>query len=81
MTIVPRRGGNHILLGIYRGGTTLTSEYKLKQDTLYQSTTQLLNPKVLDQCDTALPKAREDTTLINLMKSRRSTEAKIFQMN
>ena len=62
--IVPKRGGNHVLFGVYQGGSALTNEYKLTKQNSYRSTTQLRNSKVLAQCETALHKARGDTSVL-----------------
>ena len=63
-SIVPKRGGNHVLFGVYQGGSALTNEYKLTKQNSYRSTTQLRNSKVLAQCETALHKARGDTSVL-----------------
>ena len=63
-SIVPKRGGNHVLFGVYQGGSALTNEYKLTKQNPHRSTAQLRNSKVLAQRETALHKARGDTTVL-----------------
>lgn len=63
-SIVPKRGGNHVLFGVYQGRSALTNEYKLTKKNSDKSTTQLKNSKVLAQCKTALHKARGDITVL-----------------
>ena len=63
-TLVPKRGGNHVLFGVYQGGSALTSEYKLTKKNSYRSTTQLRSSKVLAQCENSLHKSRESTTVL-----------------
>ena len=62
--IVPRRGGNHVLFGVYQVGSAITNEYKLTKQNSYRSTTQLRNSKVLVQYEIVLRKAREDTAVL-----------------
>ena len=64
-TIVPIRGGNHIIFGVYQGGIALVNDCKLEKDKSYRSTTRLRHSKILAQCETTLHKAREDTTVLN----------------
>ena len=63
-SIVPRRGGNHILFGVDKGESTLTNEYKLTKQNSYRSSTKLKNSKILAHCETPLHKARGDTIML-----------------
>ena len=64
ITIISRRGGKHILFGVYQGGKALTTEYTLKMTSFHRSTTQPRNSKFIVQCETALHKCRGDTTVL-----------------
>ena len=62
--LVPKRGREHVLFGVYQGGNALTAGYKLSKKSSYRSTTQFRSSKVLVQCEDSLHKSRENTIVL-----------------
>ena len=62
MSTVPKRGGEHTVLGVYMGGCGIDSNYEKVKNVSYQHSLQLRNLNALIKSEANLMKSLDDTT-------------------
>ena len=61
MSKIRRRGGEHLVLGVYMGCCGLNDNYEKVNDVSYQHSLQLCNSNALIKSETNLMKSLDDT--------------------
>jgi len=70
----PKRGGAHPIFGVYVGGDSLTSEYKLLSPNSYSSTSQIRSNRSLNIAETSLHALQVSTTSLKFNRKLDVTE-------